>query len=307
MGIEFITPVGRLVQGSMSLQTKMDRRTNQPKLDQNGNQIKEMYLSIAIRKDDPGWTPFYTQLYNLARSEFPHLVDPATGAIKHPKFAFKVQDGDGVDTNGESVKDKPGFAGHWVLKMASRYPPRCFHAGKYDPSQQIQNPDEVIKRGYFIRVAGTMAGNGVAQGEKDAVPGLYVSPNLVELVAFGEEITGGPDASKVFGGAGAAPLPPGASAVPVGAAAGAGGHAPPPPPQNGAPPPPQGSSAPPPPQSNQAAPPPPPPQQSAPPPPPPSGPVYVMTSSANGATREAMLAIGWTDEGLLANGHMIRQ
>ena len=292
MSTQFITPVGRLVQGSMSLQPKKDDK-GQPVLDDKGQPVHECFLAIAVRKDDPGLAAFYGQFTAQARASFPHLFD-AQGNCTHPRFAWKIQDGDGTDKNGQSVANKPGFAGHWIFKMATRYAPRCFHHGKYDPSQQIQNPDDVIKRGYYIRVSGSIDGNGVGANAGAAVPGLYVSPNLVELVAFGEEIVSGPDASAVFGGnAITSPLPAGASSVPKIAAAA--------PPSNLAPPPalPAAPAAMPAAPGLPAAP-------AAMPAPPAAGPVFQMQPSAQGASREALLANGWTDDQLIAAGHMIR-
>ncbi len=214
MGIEVMSPVGRLVQGSLSLETKMDPQTNKPKLDEKGQEIKECYISLAILKDDPGLIPFFTAIATQAQAEFPHLF--VNGQCTHPQFAMKVQDGDGNDSNGKSVKDKPGFAGHYIFKMATRYLPKCFYEGKFDPSQQIQNPAEVIKRGYYVRVNVYVSGNGVKPNETNKKPGMYLSPNLVSLVGFGEVIQGGPDAVATFAKAGApVHLPPGMSATPV--------------------------------------------------------------------------------------------
>lgn len=39
----------------------------------------------------------------------------------------------------------------------------------------------------------------------------------------------------------------------------------------------------------------------------PSGPTYIMQPSANGATRESLLAAGWTDAALIQAGHMVVQ
>lgn len=290
---DFISPVARLVQGSLSLENKIDQQTNKPKLDEHGNPIKECFIAIAIRKDDPGLPGFMAQLAAQARADFPQLFD-ANGNCTHPQFSWKVQDGDGHDQSGQSVANKPGFAGHMVIKMATRYMPKCFHANKYDPSQQIQNPSEVIKRGYYVRVAGTFRGNGVAPGTT-AKPGMYISPNLVELVAYGEEIQTGPDASKVFGGAAAPTLPPGASATPMAGSTLA------PPPMPGAAPAPMGT----PPLPGATLAPPPMPGAMA-MPPLPAAPQYIMQPSAQGATREALLAAGWTDEMLIQQGHMVK-
>ena len=212
---DFISPVCRLVQGQPSLQVKKNQKTGLPEKDEQGNVIMESFIAVAIRKDDPQLMPFYNLFAQTARAEFPHLFD-AQGNCTHPRFAWKIQDGDGKDTNGQSVAGKPGFAGHYIFKMTTRFAPKCYHYGKYDPSQVIQNPDEVIKRGYFVRVSGSIKGNGVKPQDTSNVPGLFVSHSMIELVAFGEEIHSGPDASAVFGAqpiAGA--LPAGASQTPL--------------------------------------------------------------------------------------------
>jgi hypothetical protein len=289
MTTQFISPVGRLVQGSMTLHPKTDMK-GKPVLNNDGSPVEECFLALAIAKTDPNLAAFYALFDAEARASFPHLY-PNGGNCVNPKFAMKVQDGDGVDSNGQSVAGKEGFAGHYIFKMSSRYPPRCFHYGKYDPSQQIQNPDEIIKKGYFIRVSGTLNGNGVKPTEREAVPGLYVSANLVELVQMGQEIVSGPDAGAVFG---AAPidmskLPAGASATPI--LPGGGGGLP------GLP----GTA----PTLPGAAP------AGLPPAPgagiglPPAGPVYEMQASAQGATREFLHTQGWTDEQLVQHGYLI--
>jgi hypothetical protein len=314
MPIELVTPVGRFVQGSITLEVKNDPTTNKPKLAEDGSPIKECFIAIAIRKDDPQVGAFFQAITTQARAEFPHLFD-AAGNCTHPKFAWKIQDGDGVDQNGKSVKDKPGFAGHWVFKTNTRFLPKCYHYGKYDPAQMIQNPEEVIKRGYYVRLGLRISGNGVTPQDRTQVPGMFLSPNLVELVAFGEVIVGGPDAQETFGKA--APitaLPPGASAAPiVGAPTPASGGLPglaPPPMPGGTPALPAlhpampaatgmpaiGGPAAGPPVAHR-------PQLA---PPPPAGPVFVMQPSAMGATREQLHAQGWTDDLLIQHGHMMR-
>lgn len=315
--MDIVSPIGRFVQGSISLETKNDMLTGKPKLDENGQPIKECFIALAIRKDAPDLGAFYAAIVAQAKAEFPGLFN-AQGQMTNPHFAWKIQDGDGNDYNGKSVADKEGFAGHWIFKMATRYMPRCFEAGKYDPTQMIQNPSERIKRGYYIRVNVRVSGNGVKPDDKVNKPGMYLSPNLVELVAFGKEIIGGPDAQAAFG---AVPLPqqlpPGASAVPVGApASGPGGLTPPPMPGGALPAPgtlPPLHAA-----MGQAttmpaiggpavgAPVLAPPAMPVLAPPVATQPVYAMQPSAQGATREALLAGGWTDEALIAHGHMVR-
>lgn len=333
---DFISPVMRIVQGSVVLREKKDE-DNKPVLDkETGLPVQECFIAVAIKKDDPNLQAFYALYVETAKAAFPQLFD-ANGNCLHPRFAWKIQDGDGNDKNGKSVANKPGFAGHYIFKMATRFQPSCYHYGKYDPSQRIPNPADVIKPGYFVRVSGTIAGNGVGANAGQAVPGLYVSPNMIELIAYGQEIVSGPDAAATFGKApvvGA--LPEGASTtppLPTNAAPANNGLAAPgvgtglpglaAPQQAGLAAPAVGMGLPG--QTQQAAAPTPSlglPGQTgglalpgqgaglgAPPTgglgAPPQGPVYQMQPSAQGATRESLHQLGWTDEQLIAGGHMI--
>lgn len=206
----------RFVQGSVDEPQTKDAQGN-PRLVKTGPNIgqpnPQFFVAGAVRKDDPEWPAFWNTLVTQAAADFPNLFPQGPGgACVHPQFSFKVIDGDGLDQNGKSNSDKEGFAGHWVVRFASSYPPRCFHVGRYHPHEQIQEKG-AIKRGYFIRINGTVEGNGNAQR-----PGLYVNLDMVELAGYGPEIVSGPDASAAFG-AGPTALPAGASAAPVGAPA----------------------------------------------------------------------------------------
>lgn len=371
----FTTPVMRFVQGSVDEPQTKDAQGNPRvvKTGPNAGQPNPQYfVAGAIAKNDPAWPAFWAQLVQAAFDGFPNLFPMGAqavinaggptlipqGALVHPQFAFKVLDGDGFDTSGKPNNTKEGFAGHWVVRFASSYPPRCFHAGRYAAAEQIQEKN-AVRRGYYIRVNGAVEANGNAQR-----PGVYVNLDMVELAGYGPEIVSGPDAGEAFGG-GPAALPAGATAAPTGATS-----APPPPaaagpqrptdpthianagtpnemwwngtawtPAPAAPPP----AAPPPPPAAPAAPPalpatpPAPPAAAAPPPPPYEGfmqpgavpaappaapaasppppaptppasptasPSRVMLPAANGASYEAMIAAGWTDDTLRQRGMM---
>lgn len=339
----FTSPVGRLIQGSVDEPQTKDAQgaLRVVKTGPNAGQPNPQYfIAVAFPKADPQgeFGAFWQILVGQAAADFPNLFPQgAAGACAHPNFSFKYIDGDGVDQNGKPNSKKEGFAGHHVIRFASSYPPRCFHAGRYAAHEQIQEKG-AIKRGYFVRVNGTVEGNANAQR-----PGLYVNLDMVELAAFGPEIVSGPDASQAFG-QGPAVLPPGASATPVGGpVAPVPGNAPAAPayapvaapaapvpaapapaataypaaasPAVASPPPVQpypgfmapGGAAP---AVNPGAPavttaalptaaP-----ISAPPPPPVAGP-GTLTAAANGASYEQLLAAGWTDETLRANGLMV--
>lgn len=207
---EFLTPVGRLVQGDpFEAQTK--NMQGQPLMTMSGQPTQRYFIAVAFAKTDQAFGAFYAKLVEVARGSFPQLFN-AQGQCSHPRFSWKLVDGDGVDDNGKPNANKEGFAGCWVVKFSSSFAPRCFHAGHYQPHEQIQDP-KAIPRGYYVRVAGTIEGNDNAQK-----PGLYVNLSMVELAGQGPIISSGPDAGAVFGGVAGA-LPAGASPLPMHAAA----------------------------------------------------------------------------------------
>lgn len=203
---EFLTPVGRLVQGDpFEKQTK--NMNGQPLVTQSGQPTQKYFVGVAFAKTDAAFGAFYQLLVNAARQGFPQLFN-AQGECVNRAFSWKLVDGDGVDTNGQPNNRKEGFAGHWVVRFQSSFPPKCYYAGRYQPHEQIKDPN-VIRRGYYVRVSGTIEPNANPQK-----PGLYVNLNMVELAAQGVEIVSGPDAGAVFGAAPVANLPAGATALP---------------------------------------------------------------------------------------------
>lgn len=330
--VEFLSPVGRLVQGDCFEAQTTDMQGN-PRVYKSGPKIgqpnPQFFIAVAFAKNDPAWPAFWALLDKVARQGFPNLF-PNNGACVLPTFAWKVVDGDGFDTSGKPNNQKEGFTGCWVVRFSSGYAPRCFHTGRYAPHEQISDP-LAIRRGYYVRVAGNVSANGDA-----AKPGLYLNLNLVELCGYGPEITSGPDASAVFGATPAPVLPAGASAIPLGAGAPAPGPgaampgAPAMPPM--APPAAPAPAAMPPVAPPVAAPAPaaapvavapnpgfltvpggapapatPAPGTMPPAPPAPAAPTRVMTAAANGATYEAYVQAGWTDAQMIASGVMVMQ
>ena len=327
MSTQFTSPVGRLVQGGFKLQPKKDIKGNLVK-DSEGKQVEECFISLAVPKfvngqPNPEIGPFYSLFVSQAQASFPHLFPNGATESTHPRFAMKWQDGDGKDSNGQSVANKPGFAGCWVIKMATRYAPRVYARDSHGNLVQLEDPEKIIKTGYRISVGGTIDGNGVEPNNTQAVPGLFVSPNLVLFVAPDEEIVSGPDPNAVFanvasqnGVAGSAPAaglhsPPqpaaGGAPMPSGTSAPAGG----PPLPGGAPtpasnPPMPGATAGGPPMPGATAGGPPMPGGAPVPTPTPAAPQYATTASAQGATLDQLLALGWKIDDLVAQGHIVR-
>lgn len=340
---EFLSPVGRLVQGSVLEASTTDNK-GQPLLvktgPNKGQPTQSAFIAVAYEKmiRDPQtgqmvpnaeFNTFYGEIYAEGREGYPQHFNP-DGTCKHPRFAFKVMDGDGLDNDGNPNNAKTGFAGCWVVKFSSTFVPKAWMNGAYtvDPN--------AIKKGYYVRVTGSMRPNIGSD-----VPGVYLNHNGVEFIAYGEEILSGPNVGAVFStaskptympaGASFVPPTPTVSAMP---APGAGPALAPPPVAGPAAGLPAGMPAP----VNVA-------QQSAAMPglpampasmpapggitpnhgfvqnviggpaamppamapiAPPAGPVYQMTALAGGFTREQYHAQKWTDEALLAGGQMVR-
>lgn len=211
---QFLSPVGRLLQGDAFVpQTK--NQQGAPLVVQSGpnagQPTQKYFIAVGFKKGDPATEQFIASLRGVARGAWPQWHD-AAGNCTHPRFSSKIVDGDGIDDNGKPNASKEGFAGHWVVKFSSSYPPKVYHTGNYRPDQ-ILTDAKLVQRGYFVRVAGTVEGNA-----NTAKPGLYVNLNMVELCAQGPVIQTGPDAAAVFGAA-APMLPQGATPMPASALA----------------------------------------------------------------------------------------
>lgn len=305
--IDFTTPVGRLVGGSLYKGKTTDDKGNPliVKTGANkGQQRTEYSFAQAIpkipgqhwanyprhRPDSPSWGEAIWAEGNRA---FPNMA-------QNPAFSWKVIDGDSTIPNkkGKRPCDREGYPGNWVLWFSSGTPPTIWNA---NGSERITQED-AVKPGYFIQVMGNVAGNG-----SDESPGVYLNHSMVALAGYGPEIIMGPDVEAAGFGQGVQ-LPPGASSTPVA------GFAPPavpsaPVPQTPAAPPQvpvtpnpgfvtgAGAAMPPTPASVPSVP-------AAPQVPvPPAGPQ--MTAKANGVSYATFIGQGWTDALLREHGYMV--
>ena len=211
---QLLTPVGRLVMGDCWIPQTTDAENNPLviKSGPNAGQPRvDYYMGLAIAKTDTGYNELYAKIHNEARTAFPSLFD-ASGNCISPKFAFKIIDGDSQipNTKGNKPCDREGFPGHWILSFSSGYAPKCYIVENGE--HKLVTDPNTIKRGYYIRIYGSVAGNGSQQQ-----PGIFLNHSMVELVGYGAEIISGPDANSAFGAAVA--LPQGASATPLASAA----------------------------------------------------------------------------------------
>ncbi len=202
MAINFTTPVGRIVQGDLAKAQPVLDNLGKQKLSRDGAPMVQHFISLAIAKT-PGhthWaqTDWGRQIWDEGNRAHPNFAP-------HPTFSWKIEDGDSVIPNKKGKKncDREGFPGHWIIKFRSGFLPKTYNA---DGSAEV--PAGTIRCGYYIQINCTVAGN---TGES---PGVYINPNMVALSGYGPEIIAGPDASEA--GFGGVPLPPGASATPLG-------------------------------------------------------------------------------------------
>ena len=274
--INFTTPVGRLVMGSLykPQTTDADGKPLVVKSGPNAGQPKVTYFfALAIPKN-PGethWsqTPWGATIYKAGSEAFPQ-------ACQAPSFAWKVVDGDSTVPNKKGIAPitREGYKGNWVISFSSGFAPKIYNN---DGSQAIVEPD-AVKLGYFVQVNADVDGNSSNQN-----PGVYINHSMVALSAYGPEIVVGADASSV--GFGQAPLPAGATTTPPAA------FTPPATPTPAAAPAPMPVPNP----AFLAVP-------TA--PAVPAAPAHVMLPPAQGATYEAMIGAGWTDALLIQHGMM---
>lgn len=152
---------------------------------------------------NPEWDAFHKLIKDTAAAAWPALFPQgANGGCTNPRFSWKVQDGDGVDYQGQSVATKPGFAGHWIVKFDTNFPIKVYNEGHFAPHEELQSPEKIVKRGYWVRVFGELKSNN-ATGTQ--VPGIVLYPNLVSFLGGRpqDEIVSGPDAQAALGGQGA--------------------------------------------------------------------------------------------------------
>jgi hypothetical protein len=182
MATRISTPLGRFVQGDIF----KGRTTNfqgRPLTTQKGEPRTDYYVAVAVPKRDA--QPLLEILRGIAHADFPN------GEHARRDFAWKYIDGDSQETDMRGTKpcDKEGFPGNIVFRFSSGFVPKLYDAN-YD---EIIDPNRV-KLGDYIRVSGTVRGNGDSMR-----PGLYLSHDLVMFVNEGEEIRTGIDPRQAFG------------------------------------------------------------------------------------------------------------
>ena len=213
--IEVLTPTGRIVAGHPMVAQAVTDDKGVAKLQKDKVTPRvEYYLALAITKGgEQHWnqTEWGAKIYQAAQAGFPN------GEFNAPTFAWKITDGDSQIPNKKGKKpfEREGWAGSWVLQLSTGLSIRCFHNGKFEAHEVIQNKAE-IKRGDYAQVLIKAKDNAPSES-----PGVYLNPELVNLVGPGVEIVGENhvDAATAFG-ASVATMPAGAQVDPTRAATG---------------------------------------------------------------------------------------
>lgn len=309
--MKYTSPIGRIVQGNGLIgNPQFVQGTQTPKLGKNGEQQVNWYVSVAFDKANPKTgemiAAIFTEAARLFPALFPYGYQAAARADTQPPinaggcirsdFAYKVVDGDGYDANGKAHALKEGWKGCWILKIST-------YAGAMRVVNGLKNNETItevgnepgkIKTGDFVVCCLDISSNGW-KGDAQSKPGIFMNPDLLQLVGYGDPIISGPNPDEMLKDVAAATggyVPAGMSTTPNVAAlpgavglpaplqpAGSAGALPVIPPANALPGLPAAAAA----------------------------PQYVIApeAAAAGHTHAALTALGHTDDSLIANGYLV--
>lgn len=207
-------PAGRIVGGNpTAFEQAIDYYTKQPKLDKNGQPLKEHRIDLAINKAE-FMQYVWPQIIQEVAKVYPQFANVNPEQLDMNRFAWKIVNGDStMCPQGSNVpyNTREGYAGCYVIKIRTNaFAPSIY---KFENGAYRKIEAEEIKTGDYV-VASV---NVTVHKEKDG--GIYWNPNAYELVGYGQAIKGtaAADPMKLFGGQ-APTLPNGASATPISSA-----------------------------------------------------------------------------------------
>lgn len=301
------TFTGRAVQGDpMKPGPQRKDKSGVLKFRKDGQPDAPFYYAIAIPKDpakrfvipgNPSYEEEKAKVDAAARAAWPNLFQPNYQRPQglnfeaslpmdctSPKFANKIQDGDGFDENGKPNNIKDGWAGCWVVKVSNGFAPKVYEWAN-GWVELTPHSDRKIKLGDYVTVSGTCETNQSTES-----PGMYMNFDTVSFEQEGELIVAATsvDPNQALGARGGNGQAPNSSAPAGGqsnGAAGTSGSGTASDPsysgyrEDAAPPPPDGDA-----------------------PPPPSGPE--MTAKAGGKSYESFTKAGWNDAQLRQHGYI---
>lgn len=214
-----VSPVGRIISGDPWTKQTTDAN-NRPIPDDK----QRYWFALAVEKSAPGANEMLATLHKAAAAGYqhvPNVMAQINQGLAAPAFSWKADDGDEMRPNPTTgvpeLRWKHG-QGCWIFKFSTTLPIR---AAKYQGNVPTDCDRSEIKRGYYVQVAYSTSANG----NTDHTAGVYLNPQSVCLVAFGQEIVSGPSLEQQFGQGPGGYLPQGASQTPL-APTGAPGAAP---------------------------------------------------------------------------------
>jgi hypothetical protein len=203
---ELLTPIGRLVQGSLYSGATTDAE-NKPLVYKSGANLGQprvnFWFALALeKKGETHWnqTEWGKKIWEAGQAGFPD------GRANSPTFAWKVVDGDSLIPNsqGKRPSDNEGFPKNWILKFSGAFAPSLFNENGTLP---LIEPN-AIQLGDYIQVYGYVEDN-----KSNQQPGVYLNHSMIARSGYGQRIVLGADPKSV--GFGGQALPAGASATPV--------------------------------------------------------------------------------------------
>lgn len=205
---EIVLEVGRLIGGHPMVGQVKKNKDGTPKMRKDGEPQLSFYAGVAIVKK-PGethWnqTAWGQQIWATGAAAFPN------GEFNALSFAWKVEDGDSTEANkkGKIPNQREGWAGHWIIHASDGFPLSCYHDGKFNPYESIQDKNE-IKGGDYCQIIITVSGNNI-DGPTES-PGVYLNLKSFILNRAGIKIVSASDVDvAALMGAGGAALPAGA-------------------------------------------------------------------------------------------------
>ncbi|QDP66972.1 MAG: putative helix-destabilizing protein [Prokaryotic dsDNA virus sp.] len=204
----FTTPVGRIISGDPWTKQTTDAN-NRPIPEEKQN----YWFALAVEKNAPGMNELLGTLHKAASAGYAHaqnVMAQVNQGLAATAFSWKVADGDEQrqnPTTGAMENRWAHGAGCWVLKFSTTLPIR---PAKYQGNVPTDCATSEIKRGYYVQVAGSTSANG----NTDHTAGIYLNPQTVCLVGYGEEIVGGPSLDQQFTGGPGGYMPAGMTQAP---------------------------------------------------------------------------------------------
>jgi len=197
----FLTGVGRFVSGDAYAKQTTNHK-GEPEPDESKHKF---FMGILFQKNQDAITKWPVIGGMIMQAAGTHPQAATFAAQNWNGFHFKYEDGD-----DPKFADRPDFKGCWFVKFSNGFAPKCFDETNAD----VTNNPEVIYKGCYVRVLANAKQNKATGNQA----GIFLNFSMVQRCGHGPKIVGGPDYSAILPGQTFA-LPPGASQIPVAPAA----------------------------------------------------------------------------------------